>query len=75
MAYYLKGLEEIPTFKPISISLNNPAYQYNGDLLFFLILNGQFAGGFRELQSLLNDGLFDVILLKYVPTGTGKIIC
>ncbi len=66
MAYYLKGLEEIPTFKPISISLNSPAYQYNGDLLFFLILNGQFAGGFKRIapKALLNDGLFDVILFK-----------
>lgn len=66
LAYYLKGLEEIPTFRPISISLESPDYNYEGDLLFFLILNGQFAGGFKKIapKASISDGKFDVILFK-----------
>jgi YegS/Rv2252/BmrU family lipid kinase len=66
LAYYLKGLEEIPTFRPISISLESPDYQYEGELLFFLILNGQFAGGFKKIapRASIIDGKFDVILFK-----------
>lgn len=66
LAYYLKGLEEIPTFRPISISLDSPDYKYEGKLLFFLILNGQFAGGFKKIapSASISDGKFDVILFK-----------
>ena len=66
LAYYLKGLEEIPAFRPISISLESPDYNYKGDLLFFLVLNGQYAGGFKKIapRASVNDGKFDVILFK-----------
>lgn len=68
LAYYLKGLEEIPTFRPISISLESLEYNFEGNLLFFLVLNGQFAGGFKKLapQASINDGKFDVLLFKDV---------
>ena len=46
--YYLKGLEEIPTFRPISISLESVDYNFKG-LNIFLVLNGKYAGGFKKL--------------------------
>lgn len=66
LGYYIKGLEEIPTFKPVPLSLSSPDYNFEGDLLFFLILNSQFAGGFRNIapQAQIDDGKFDVILFK-----------
>lgn len=68
LAYYLKGLEEIPTFRPISISLDSPEYHFEGDLIFFLILNGQYAGGFKKIapNASIKDGKFDVILFKNI---------
>ena len=72
LAYYIKGLEEIPTFRPISILLDSPDYHFEGDLLFFLVLNGQFAGGFKKIapQASINDGKFDVLLFKDVGLPT-----
>ncbi len=68
LAYYLKGLEEIPSFRPISISLESEEYTYKGEILLFLILNGQSAGGFKKIapKAKINDGKFDVILFKNV---------
>jgi len=66
LAYYLKGLEEIPTFRPISISLESVDYNFKGDLTFFLVLNGKYAGGFKKIapKASIRDGKFDVILFK-----------
>lgn len=66
LAYYLKGLEEIPSFKTIDIVLESPDYKHSGKLLFFLVLNSKFAGGFRKIapKAEINDGNFDVILFK-----------
>lgn len=68
LAYYLKGLEEIPSFRPISISLESKEYTYRGEILLFLILNSQSAGGFKKIapKAKISDGKFDVILFKNV---------
>ncbi|RBP41594.1 YegS/Rv2252/BmrU family lipid kinase [Garciella nitratireducens] len=66
LAYYLKGLEEIPSFHPISILLESKEYTYKGKILLFLILNSQSAGGFKKIapKAKINDGKFDVIVFK-----------
>ncbi|WP_213818362.1 YegS/Rv2252/BmrU family lipid kinase [Garciella nitratireducens] len=66
LAYYLKGLEEIPSFRPISILLESKEYTYKGKILLFLILNSQSAGGFKKIapKAKINDGKFDVIVFK-----------
>lgn len=67
LAYYLKGLGEIPSFQPISISLKSKEYSYEGEVLLFLVLNSQSAGSFRKIapQASICDGKFDVLLFKH----------
>ncbi|MGE5632354.1 MAG: YegS/Rv2252/BmrU family lipid kinase [Caulobacteraceae bacterium] len=66
IAYYIKGIEEIPKFTPFKMRM-----QYGGNLiednfLLFLILNGSSAGGFTRLapSAKIDDGLMEVIAIK-----------
>lgn len=67
LAYYLKGLGEIPSFQPISISLKSKEHSYKGEVLLFLVLNSQSAGSFRKIapQASIRDGKFDVLIFKH----------
>lgn len=73
LAYYLKGIEEIPNFRPIEIELVNHGMFYRQEVLLFLIVNGCTAGGFNLVsQASINDGVFDVILVK--PCNLGQLL-
>ncbi len=67
IAYYLKGLQEFPSFKalPLNITVDNETI--NTELFMFLILNSNRAGGFEELitDSAIDDNLFEFIAIKY----------
>lgn len=47
MAYYLKGIEKIPEFKPVNITINNKGRLLREKVYLFVILNGSTAGGFK----------------------------
>ncbi|MGI6205396.1 MAG: diacylglycerol/lipid kinase family protein [Anaerovoracaceae bacterium] len=66
MAYYLKGLSELRTLKPVQVRITTDKRQFTENIFFMVVLNGNSAGGFRKLgvQSSINDGLFDVIIFK-----------
>lgn len=66
MAYYLKGIEELPNLKPFNIKVQSPDQNFAGEALFLLIMNGKSAGGFRAVapSASVNDGLLEVIILK-----------
>lgn len=66
LAYYVKGLEKLPRLKPIHLDITSPDFDYEGKAMLCLIANSNSVGGFEKLapQASLNDGVFDVILVK-----------
>ncbi|TCP58126.1 diacylglycerol kinase (ATP) [Tumebacillus sp. BK434] len=68
LAYYVKGLEKLPGLKTIHLEIDSPDFAYEGKAMLCLIANSNSVGGFEKLapNAKLNDGLFDVILIKQV---------
>ena len=67
LAYYIKGIEELPRLKPIKIDIESDECTLKDqDIYFMLIMNGKSAGGFKKISptSLINDGYLDVIIFK-----------
>lgn len=66
LAYYMKGIEEIPKFTPFKMRLQYGSNVIEDSFLLFLILNGSSAGGFNKLapHAKIDDGLMDVIAIK-----------
>jgi YegS/Rv2252/BmrU family lipid kinase len=66
LAYYLKGLSEIPNLKPIKVTLKTPERTYHEKMYFMVVMNGKSAGGFKKISpdSEINDGKLDVILFR-----------
>lgn len=46
MAYYIKGIEKLPDFRPINITIKNNGKEIKEKVFLFVILNGSMAGGF-----------------------------
>lgn len=69
LGYYIKGIEQIPSFKafPVRIEYDNKTIEE--DIYLFLVLNGRSAGGFDKLAkgASIDDGVFDVIAFKACP--------
>ena len=68
LAYYLKGIEEIPNFRKLKVNLKSKELEYNGEMYLILVFNGQTAGNFKlATRADINDGYLDVIMIKAVP--------
>lgn len=68
LAYYLKGLEELPNFRKLKVKLKSNEVNYEGDMYLVLVFNGQTAGSFKlATRSDVSDGFLDVILIKAIP--------
>ncbi len=69
LAYYLKGLEEIPKLKPFDVTIFAENAVYEETIFFALVMNGKSAGGFRKISptSKIDDGVLDVLLFKKCP--------
>jgi len=68
LAYYLKGIEEIPNFRRLKVKLTSKEMNYDGDMYLILVFNGQTAGSFKLANRAdLTDGMLDVIMIKAVP--------
>lgn len=67
LAYYVKGLEQIPNFRKLKIKVTSESAVYDGDMYLMLIFNGQTAGNLKfAYKAELDDGLLDVIIIKAV---------
>ena len=66
LAYYINGISELPKIKPVNIQIKSNQVNFEGEILFMLIMNGKSAGGFNKIAPLasINDGLFEVIIFK-----------
>jgi YegS/Rv2252/BmrU family lipid kinase len=69
LAYYIKGIEQLPNFKPISAEFVTPTRVINEKIYLFMVLNGCSAGGFNQLakDALIDDGKLDVIAVRACP--------
>lgn len=66
LAYYLKGIEMLPSIKPTDVRIEYDGQVFQGESLLFLIGLTNSVGGFEKLapDSSVNDGLFTLIILK-----------
>lgn len=65
LAYYIKGIEQIPNFRKIPVKITSVDGNYNGDMYAVLVFNGRTAGNLDlAYKSKADDGLLDVIIIK-----------
>ncbi|MGY0694986.1 diacylglycerol kinase [Virgibacillus sp. FSP13] len=66
LAYYMKGIEMLPSLKPTSVKIEYDGEVLEDDIMLFLVSNTNSIGGFEKLAptAKLDDGYFDVIILK-----------
>lgn len=68
LAYYLKGIEELPNFRKLKVKITSKELTYDGDMYLLLVFNGQTAGNLKlATRADVKDGLLDVIVIKAVP--------
>ena len=70
LAYYIKGLEEIPNFHPIPFKITNSKGEVKKENLYmFMVLNSSGCGSFRKISpyASVTDGLFDFVAFKAKP--------
>jgi len=67
LAYYLKGLEQVPNFRNLKVNVTSEEESFDGDMYLMLVFNGQTAGNLNfAYKAKVNDGLLDVIIFKAV---------
>ncbi|SDC97532.1 diacylglycerol kinase (ATP) [Terribacillus halophilus] len=66
MAYYLKGIEMLPSLRPIKVEIEYDGKWFEDEIMLFLVSNTNSVGGFEKLapDALVNDGLFDLVILR-----------
>ncbi|MCU9614343.1 diacylglycerol kinase [Caldibacillus lycopersici] len=66
LAYYLKGIEMLPSIKPSEIRLEYDGKLFEGEAMLFLIGLTNSVGGFEKLapDASINDGYFTLLILK-----------
>ncbi|WP_033826827.1 diacylglycerol kinase [Bacillus andreraoultii] len=66
LAYYLKGIEMLPSIKASEIRLEYDGKLFEGEAMLFLIALTNSVGGFEKLapDASINDGYFTMLILK-----------
>jgi diacylglycerol kinase (EC 2.7.1.107) len=74
LAYYLKGIEMLPSIKATEIRVEYDGNVFEGEAMLFLIGLTNSVGGFEKLapDASLNDGNFSLIILK--KTGLSDFV-
>jgi diacylglycerol kinase (ATP) len=67
LAYYLKGLEELPNFRKLKVKISSKECDYEGEMYLLLVFNGQTAGNFNlATEAEVTDGKLDVVMFKAI---------
>jgi diacylglycerol kinase (ATP) len=68
LAYYLKGMEMIPSIKASDLRIEYDGKLFEGEAMMFLVGLTNSIGGFEKLapDASINDGLFSLLILKKV---------
>ncbi|WP_112179853.1 MULTISPECIES: diacylglycerol kinase [Paraliobacillus] len=66
LAYYLKGIEMLPSLRPIKVQIEHDGKLFEDEIMLFLVANTNSVGGFEKLapSAKMNDGLFDLLILR-----------
>ncbi|MHB1406440.1 MAG: diacylglycerol/lipid kinase family protein [Desulfitobacteriaceae bacterium] len=66
LAYYLKGLESIPSFRPFKLEYKLESEHHQEEVMLLLAVNGLSVGGLRQLmpRASLSDGKLDILLVR-----------
>lgn len=65
LAYYVKGIEQIPYLRKLKVKVSSQEMEFDGDMYLMLVFNGQTAGNFKlAYKADLTDGMLDVIIIK-----------
>lgn len=66
LAYYMKGFEKLPRFRPIKMKITSEEVQIEDEMMIFLIANSNSVAGFERLapHALIDDGYMDAFFLK-----------
>jgi YegS/Rv2252/BmrU family lipid kinase len=65
LAYYVKGLEQIPNLRKLKVKVSSEEVVFDGDMYLMLVFNGQTAGNFKlAYKADIDDGMLDVIIIK-----------
>jgi diacylglycerol kinase (ATP) len=65
LAYYVKGIEQLPNFRSLKIKVKSKEVQFDGEMYLMLIFNGQTAGNFKlAYKAEVDDGMLDIIIIK-----------
>lgn len=65
LAYYVKGLEQLPYLRKIHIKVKSKEVTFDGDMYLMLVFNGQTAGNFKlAYKAEVDDGYLDVLIIK-----------
>lgn len=65
LAYFLKGIETLPSFRPFHIEFENGGKSYTEEVVLFMAVNGLSVGGLRNLvpRASLTDGKLDILIV------------
>ena len=67
LAYYLKGIEELPNFRKLKVKLSSKECNYDGEMYLLLVFNGKTAGNLNlATEAEITDGKLDVIMFKAI---------
>ena len=66
MAYYLKGISELPKFRSVKFSIEADGERREEEGFLFVIANSGIVGSFNNVatHASINDGKFDLLLVK-----------
>ncbi|ODA42387.1 diacylglycerol kinase family protein [Desulfosporosinus sp. BG] len=65
LAYFLKGLETLPSFRPFRVEFEHDGKRYIEEVVLFMVANGLSVGGIRKLvpRASLTDGKLDILMV------------
>lgn len=67
LAYYFKGLEELPNFRKLKVKISSKECDYEGEMYLLLVFNGQTAGNLNlATEAEITDGKLDVVMFKAI---------
>src|SRR5699024_610809 len=66
LAYYVKGIEMLPSLKPIRTRIEYDGTIVDEDIMLFLVSNTNSVGGFEKLapDARLDDGYYDMLIIR-----------
>lgn len=66
LAYYIKGLGQLPNITPLPLRITTPSATYEEDFALFLALNTGGCGGFNRISpnAAIDDGFLDFVAFR-----------